>query len=165
MVAIATNIVYDKDKGRYTMSRVSIGRRVTYVSRQIIKLRNKCLDDFECEVSAAHVHAFIYFAHNIGCSEKQAAAAIGKDKTSIAKSVKKLCEMQLITAKPDETDARIKRISLTQKGRQEMIKVGKALEAVSVIMSKDLGSEQVQAFLDILSAIQNNVQDNLEGRN
>lgn len=146
------------------MRRKSIGRQVTLVSAQIIKLRNKCLADYKCEVSAAHVHAFIYFAHNIGCSEKQAAQAIGKDKTSIAKSVKKLCEMRLIAAKPDETDARIRRITLTQKGRSEMRKVSEALESVSKIMSEGLSTAQTEEFLGTLAAVQKNVQNNLESR-
>ncbi len=146
------------------MRRKSIGRQVTLVSAKIIKLRNKCLADYKCEVSAAHVHAFIYFARNIGCSEKQAAQAIGKDKTSIAKSVKKLCEMQLIVAKPDETDARVRRITITQKGEAEMCKVEKALENVSVVMARWLSAAQIEAFLGTLETIQENVQSNLEGR-
>lgn len=146
------------------MGRKSIGRQVALVSRQIIKLKNKCLKDYECEVSAAHVYAFIYFANNEGSSEKQAAQATGKDKTSIAKSVKKLCEMQLIAAKPDETDARIRRITLTQKGRSEMRKVSEALESVSKIMSEGFGLAQVEEFLGTLAAIQKNVQNNLESR-
>ena len=146
------------------MRRKSIGRQVTLVSRQIIKLRNKCLADYKCEVSAAHVHAFIYFSHNIGCSEKQAAQATGKDKTSIAKSVKKLCEMQLIAVRTDEDDARIKRVTLTQKGNSEMRKVSEALESVSNIMSQGLSMAQTEEFLSTLAAIQKNVLNNLESR-
>lgn len=146
------------------MKRKSIGRAVTTVSRQIIKLRNKCLKDYECEVSAAHVHAFTYFARNSGCSEKQAAEASGKDKTSIAKSVKKLCEMKMITVKQDETDARYRRIMLTQKGEAEMTKVKKALEHVSVVMAKELSASQIETFLGTLETIQKNVLSNLEGK-
>lgn len=146
------------------MNRVSIGKEVTFVSRQIIKLRNKYLKDYKCIISAAHVHAFIFFAHNSGASEKQATAAIGKDKTSVTKSVRKLYEQQLIIRIPDDKDARIKRITLTQKGHYEMNKVSRALETVSVIMSKGIEQERINAFLKTLAAIQDNIQDDLGER-
>ena len=146
------------------MSRKSIGKEVITVSRQIIKLRNRCLEDFECEVSAAHVYAFLYFAHNSGCTEKQVALAIEKDKTNIAKSVKKLIQQGLIISKTCANDARCKHIWLTQKGEAEMQRVRKALKKISVVMSEGIEQTQIETFLEILEKMQNNILSSIESR-
>ncbi len=144
------------------MKKVSVGRETVVLSRQIIKLRNKCLKDYGCEISEAHVHAFFYFVRNSGCTEKQAVQAVGKDKTNIAKSVKKLIAQGMITSIPDESDARYKRIRPTRKGEKEAIKVKKALNNISVIMSGGLEKEQIEAYLQTLEIMRKNIQTNLE---
>lgn len=146
------------------MQKVSIGRKTVCLARQLIKLRNKCLRDFDCQVSEAHVHAFIYFVHNSGCTEKQAALAIEKDKTNIAKAVKKLIEQGLIISKTDESDARYKRIWPTQKGEEQMQKVKKALEKTSIVMSKNIEQTQIDVYLEILEKMRSNIQFELESR-
>lgn len=144
------------------MDKISLGKKITIVSRQINMLRNKCLKDFGCKVGAAHLHAFVFFLNNPGCIEKQAVKALETDKTYIAKSVKKLVEQALITRETDTEDARYKRIWPTLEGENELQKMQKALEQITSIMSQNIDKADIEIFLHTLETMQNNILNSIE---
>ena len=144
------------------MERISLGKSISSAFRHVRMLRNKCLKDCGCSVTGAHFHTFWYFLNHPDSSEKQAAEALGKDKTAIAKSVKKLAEQGLIVCRTDEEDARIIRISPTHNGKQEQKKVEKALHQITDIMSAGIAKECIDIFLETLEAMQKNAIDHIE---
>ena len=143
------------------MSRVSIGKEVTVLARQIRQLRGQYLKDEGCIVGPAHFHVFIYIAKNEGCTGKQAAAGIGSDKTHIAKSAKKLAALGLIEIWPDETDARYKRMRLTDKGGDELRRLEAAHMRISETLSRGMDASQIAGFMAAAGTMQRNVEESL----
>ena len=144
------------------MDRVSIGRNISMVARRLRLLRNHCLSEAGCKVGGAYFHIFMFFANHDGCSEKLAACAVGKDKTYVAKAVKKLTVQGMIICRRDDADARCIHIHLTQQGRAEYEKAEKALCRINGILSRGISDDQINAFLKTLDLIQCNVGKRLE---
>ena len=144
------------------MGRISIGKEISSLARQVRMLRNRCLKEAGCAVSAAHFHVFVYIARNEGCTEKQVAQAIGSDKTLVAKAVKKLTHQGLAFCRRDDEDARFKRVWPTPQGIAEMEKVGRALRRITDILSQGIDEAQTKQFLQTLEKMQQNVSESLE---
>ena len=144
------------------MGRISIGKRVAALARHLRMLRNRCLKEAGCTIGEAYFHLFMFFNTHPDCNEKQAAAAIGKDKTFVAKAVKKLIAQGMIVIRKDETDARYKRIRPTQKGKEESEKAALALASINDIISRGIDQAQIDAFLNILGMMHRNVLGSIE---
>lgn len=146
------------------MGRISLGKKITALSQQIVRLKNQSIKDVGCIVSAPHLHVFMYFMRNPGCSEKQAAQAMQSNKTFIAKAVKKLADQALIVSKTDEKDARFRRIYPTPNAQDEMEKVQSALWRVTQIMEQGIAQDDIKQFLNALETMQNNIMNHIERR-
>ena len=143
------------------MDSISIGRCITITARHLRILRNRCLDEAGCRVGGAYFHVFMYFANHDGCSEKQAACAIGKDKTYVAKAVKKLAAQGMIVCRRDNIDARCRNIHLTPQGRAECEKAKKALRNINGIIADGIDGQQIDEFLGTLELMRRNIADRL----
>ena len=144
------------------MDRISIGRQIAAAARHLRMLRNRCLAAAGCAIVGTYFHVFMFFALHDGCSEKQAAEAIGKDKTFVAKAVKKLEAQGMIESRRDTQDARYKQIYLTQKGKEEFDKTDEVLLSINGIIKAGMSDEQIDLFLKTLKEIDSNVLGYIE---
>jgi len=143
------------------LDRISIGKEITMLARQIRLLRGRYLEEAGCIVGQAQFHALMYFARNEGSSEKQAAQAVGIDKTLMTRAVKKLQHMGLLTVRRDSKDARYKRVWMTDAGKREMVKVRAALAGITDTLASGLNEQQIGVFLQTLEIMKNNIADGL----
>ncbi len=144
------------------MDRISIGREITAAARHLRLLRNRRLGEAGCTVGGAHFHVFMFFARHSGCSEKQAAEAVGKDKTFVTKAARKLEMQGMIESRRDPQDARYKRIYLTPKGQEEFIKADEVLLSLNGIIRGGISDAQIDSFLLTLKDIDRNVLEYIE---
>jgi DNA-binding MarR family transcriptional regulator len=138
------------------MDRISIGREIATTARHLRSLRNRCLHEAGCAIGGAYFHVFMFFARHDGCSEKQAAEAIGKDKTFVTKAVKKLEGQGMVESRRDACDARYKCIFLTPAGKEEFCKTEAVLRRINGIIKHSISDAQIGVFLKTLNAIDNN---------
>jgi len=144
------------------MDRISIGREMSVSSRHLRMLRNRCLREAGCIIGEAYFHVFMFFARHDGCSEKQAAEAVGKDKTFLAKAVKKLEAQGMIESRRDTRDARYKCICLTAAGEEEYHKTDEVLRSINGIVKRGMSDAQIDLFLKTLKEIDSNVLEYIE---
>ncbi len=144
------------------MGRISIGKEITSLARQIRLLRNRCLDEEGCIIGEAQFHAFMHFARNEGSSEKHAAASVGVDKTLMARTVKKLSALELVEVRRDQRDSRYKQVWLTAEGKAELDRVKAALAKITDTLAQGITHQQLKVFLDILAIIKENATERLK---
>ena len=80
------------------------------------KIRMQELSDTECMICS-----FIYAHEN--CSQDDVSVALKTDKTTIGKALASLENKACVTRLQDEADKRIKRLSLTEQGREKVKKL------------------------------------------
>lgn len=93
-----------------------------------------------------------------GQTQSELLEAVGLDHSTVSKSLRRMQEAGLLTRKPTDSDRRVLRVSLTDKGRalREPLEVmWSALERVSV---DDLSADAAASFVDTAARIQRAVE-------
>ena len=77
------------------------------------KIRRQQLSDTECMICS-------YIYSHEGCSQDDAAAALKADKTTVGKALASLETKGCVTRSRDAADRRVKRLALTEAGREKV---------------------------------------------
>lgn len=98
-----------------------------------------------------------YLAAHGDCSQKELADFLGVSPASIATSLKRMSKSGFIERTPDETDRRINRLRITEKGEKTR-KAGRAeCDKVDAAMFNGFSEAEIAAFSDMLSRISRNL--------
>lgn len=94
---------------------------------------------------------------NEGISQKDIAEYCGKDKTSVTKIIDTLEKRNLMVRYPDQLDQRIKRVILSNKGKELMKKALPIMEQTRNEVRKGISDQEIGSFKTVLSKIYNNL--------
>lgn len=98
-----------------------------------------------------------YLIENGECPQKKLAESMGVSAASIATSIKRMCKAGFVERTVDESDRRINRIRITEKGR-EAFSAGRAeCNKVDTKMFDGFSEKEIDAFSDFLVRISENL--------
>ena len=92
-----------------------------------------------------------------GISQKEIAEYCGKDKTSITKIIDTLEKKNLLVRYSDQIDQRIKRVVLSNKGKDLMKNVMPVIEQHRNDLLEGIKSREIETFKVVLKKIYNNL--------
>ena len=120
------------------------------------KIRRQELSDTECMICS-----YIYSHEN--CSQDDVSVALKTDKTTIGKALASLENKSCVVRRQDETDKRIKRLSLTDAGREKIAELANIhngwLREIMTCLSKE-EQKQFENYCERLLAAAEKLTDN-----
>ena len=92
-----------------------------------------------------------------GISQKEIAEYCGKDKTSVTKIIDTLEKKNLLVRYSDQIDQRIKRVFLSNKGKEMMKSSLPIMEQTSNEVRKGITDQEINLFKTVLNKIYKNI--------
>ena len=96
---------------------------------------------------------------NDGISQKDIAEYCGKDKTSITKIIDTLEKKNLVVRVTDQLDHRVKRVVLSQKGRELFLSALPVMAQTRDELRSGISDKEIEALKTIVNKIYNNLND------
>ena len=96
---------------------------------------------------------------NDGISQKDIAEYCGKDKTSITKIIDTLEKKNLVVRVTDQLDHRVKRVVLSQKGRELFLSALPVMAQTRDELRSGISDKEIEALKSILNKIYKNLND------
>ena len=96
---------------------------------------------------------------NDGISQKDIAEYCGKDKTSITKIIDTLEKKNLVVRVTDQLDHRVKRVVLSQKGRELFVSALPVMAQTRDELRSGISDKEIEALKSILNKIHKNLND------
>ena len=100
-----------------------------------------------------------FLLENGECSQKQLAESVGVSAASIATSIKRMCKAGFVERTEDESDRRINRIRITEKGRDVFAAGREKCNRVDTQMFKGFSDGEIDAFSEFLQRITENLSE------
>ena len=100
-----------------------------------------------------------FLFENGECSQKQLAETVGVSAASIATSIKRMCKAGFVERTEDESDRRINRIRITEKGREAFLAGRTECGKVDSRMFEGFSDEEIDAFSGYLQRITENLSE------
>lgn len=98
-----------------------------------------------------------FLLENGECAQKTLAETMGVSAASIATSIKRMCKAGFVERTEDETDRRINRIRITQKGKEVFLAGREECSKVDACMFSGITDEEIEKFSEILIKITDNL--------
>lgn len=92
-----------------------------------------------------------------GCSQDDMTTFLNVDKAAITRVIKKLEEKEYIFRKQDEADRRLKRIYLTDKGRQQEVIIKNIVRKIMDYLAKDFTLQERDTMIKCLNTMAQNL--------
>ncbi len=124
---------------------------ISYSYRALQKAFARELADYH--IGWGHYAILMALYETEGRSQEGLALSRGFDKTMIAKSVVRLEEEGLIYRKVDPKDRRVKRLYLTEKGRDLRAEIQRIGHRLNCSLLADLGPDEAEQAMEILRKI------------
>ena len=96
---------------------------------------------------------------NNGISQKDISEYCGKDKTSVTKIIDTLEKKNLVVRVTDQLDHRVKRVVLSQKGRELFISALPVMAQTRDELRSGISDKEIEALKSILNKIHKNLND------
>ena len=96
---------------------------------------------------------------NDGISQKEISEYCGKDKTSVTKIIDTLEKKNLVVRVTDQLDHRVKRVVLSQKGRELFLSALPVMAQTRDELRSGISDKEIEALKSILSKIYKNLKD------
>lgn len=100
-----------------------------------------------------------YLIDNGECSQKKLAESMGVSSASVATSIKRMCRAGFVERAEDESDRRINRIRITEKGREVFAAGREKCNKVDTEMFKGFSESEIDVFSDFLQRITDNLSE------
>lgn len=100
-----------------------------------------------------------YLIENGECSQKQLADSMGVSSASVATSIKRMCKAGFVERTEDESDRRVNRIRITEKGKKVFAEGRERCNRVDSEMFKGFSESEIDAFSDFLQRITENLSE------
>lgn len=96
---------------------------------------------------------------NDGISQKDISEYCGKDKTSVTKIIDTLEKKNLVVRVTDQLDHRVKRVVLSQKGRELFLSALPVMAQTRDELRSGISDKEIEALKSILNKIYKNLND------
>lgn len=113
----------------------------------------------ELQIKKTDFKVIIKIAQNQGISQNEICNLLKEDKVTIAKSVKKLEELEYIKRTHNHSDKRITNLYLTEQGQIIRSKIKMIFEDLKKIFMKDLSLEEQKLAIELIGKISKNMHD------
>ncbi|WXR61288.1 MarR family winged helix-turn-helix transcriptional regulator [Peptostreptococcaceae bacterium AGR-M142] len=133
----------------------SIGKYFGIISRNMHYYMNKQFQFLDLRYNEAMV--LIHIDKNKNICQEDLVKILKKEKTEIAKIIKKLMDKEYIYKIKDKKDKRIHRLYLTEKFEEIKEKLIEILKNNSKILSKNLTDKELDFLFEILEKISENI--------
>lgn len=110
------------------------------------------------DISHGHVAFLVGLYYRDDLSQEELSEALGLDKTTTARAIKKLLERGYVSISPDPADRRIHRLHLTAKGRDAAPKIIEFLKRWTAILSQGFSGDEKKILLGSLKRMAENAQ-------
>lgn len=100
-----------------------------------------------------------FLLENGECSQKQLAESVGVSAASIATSIKRMCKAGFVERTEDESDRRINRIRITERGREVLLAGRTECGKVDGKMFEGFSDEEIHIFSGYLQRITENLSE------
>ena len=104
-------------------------------------------------IGAGQVPILMYLLRNDGVNQVEIVRHLRVDKSSLARTIRRLVEAEYIERRPCTDDARAYRIVVTAKGRSIGDKVHQVLDNWSAAVTLDMSDEERQKLLRMLDSM------------
>lgn len=134
----------------------SIGYRINKVANNINSQLNKLLSKYDIAVEQRATLEIIKFEENV--NQTMIAQLLGKDKTTISRSLNALEKKGLILKHEIQNDKRVNVIKLTQKGEDILIKSQEDIRAFREHLTSALKPHEILFLFNSLNKIDDIIQ-------
>lgn len=142
------------------MIKEPLGKTVKCLTSDIRRFLDFHLDEYQ--LGNGQFIIILDVCKNRGISQDILSKNIGVDKTTIAKSLKKLLENGYITKEEDKNDRRSKKIYPTKKAEDILPKL-KTLEILEKeVFSQNISHDEMDIFIKVANRIKSNIKEYLE---
>jgi len=132
----------------------SLGRWVSIIHRYSRSFIDK--EFAELDVKGGHLPFIRVLYQQDGLSQDELSEALGMDKTTTARAIKKLVELGYVAKKRDSQDKRFYRLSLTAKGKDIVPRIERALEHWTEGLATGFTGNERQLALGLLKKMAEN---------
>ncbi|MFY8325078.1 MarR family winged helix-turn-helix transcriptional regulator [Pseudoalteromonas sp. ZZD1] len=113
----------------------------------------------ELGINALHVRCLHIIAQTPGCTANDIVQQTQRDKAQIARLIKELIKLDLVTKCADENDKRCFILSFTTAGEQLLQKLHAAEQSVDALLCKGLDQSQIDNFLHTANTMISNIKN------
>ena len=145
-------------KSKNLKNDIDIGMLMSQVDRLCTKKFGQNAQKFGIDISQDQWMVLGPIWKNKGISQKDIAEYCGKDKTSVTKIIDTLEKKNLLVRVPDQLDQRIKRVVLSNKGKEMMENSMVVMEQTRNEVRKGISDQEIDLFKIVLSKIYNNLK-------
>ena len=138
-------------------SEIDIGMLMSPVDRLCTKKFSQNAHKFGMDITHDQGRVLGPIWKQKGISQKEIAEYCGKDKTSVTKIIDTLEKKNLLVRYSDQIDQRIKRVVLSNKGKDLMKNVMPVIEQTRNEVLSGIKSKEVETFKIVLRKIYNNL--------
>ncbi|ADO84370.1 MarR family winged helix-turn-helix transcriptional regulator [Ilyobacter polytropus] len=137
-----------------------LGRTVKFLNIEIRKFLDFHLNEYQ--LGNGQFAIVIEVSENKGINQDALAQKMGVDKTTIAKTVKKLVENGYIIKEEDENDRRSKKLYTTHKADLIFKKIKKLINLEKQVLTHGISQEEIKIFLKVVDCMKSNISEYLE---
>lgn len=134
-----------------------IGPRINRASKMIRRKFNEAVS--EEGLFSGQQHIILLLKNNEGLTVGQIAEAIGVATATASVSVKRMEKAGFITRGFDESDARITKLYLTEKGYRATEHIKIKMDALEKVMTRGLTQEEILTLSDLIDKITLNLNE------
>ncbi|WP_320035695.1 MarR family transcriptional regulator [Halarcobacter sp.] len=138
----------------------SVPYRVAQTANKINQSLTKVLKDFDVAPEQRAILDFIDQDNTL--SQNELSKNLGKDKTTISRTLDALEKKSYIVRIPTQEDKRVKTINLTSEGQRVLDKTKIVIENFREAMIEDLSEDEVDIMFKLLDKISNNIDNYYE---
>ena len=141
---------------KHSSKEESLGRWISVIHRYGHSyLEKKC---GTLDISHGHVAFLVGLYYRDDLSQEELSEALGLDKTTTARAIKKLRERGYVSISPDPADKRIHGLHLTPKGRETAPRIMEFLKRWTAILSQGFSGDEKKILLGSLKRMAENAQ-------
>ena len=133
----------------------SLGKTINHISRNIHWMVKHQLEPYGVG-SGQHFFLFL-LDRSPGMTQNEVSVKTDIDKATAAKGLSKLEQQGYITRVPDERDRRIRRLYLTESGKEIIPKVKESLARVTEVGAAELTGEELEQLFSLLDTVENSL--------
>lgn len=135
----------------------SIFPLIKIINEGIEKKANQALQQFAITFSQMRILMSLYYSADETYALKELEKIFNLSQQTIAGTVSRLEKKELVASYTDQKDKRIKKVSLTPKGRELSVKGKEIVEETEEWLCSELSLEEQNIFLSLLQKISVNM--------
>ncbi len=133
--------------------------KTVHIVKRVIDEKITQIADKSLTVPQAHVIRFIYNEHpDRDIFQKDIEEAFGLHRSSVSQMLQHMEENGYVQRVSVKEDARLKKITLTEKATALQLEIVNAINGINTQMCESISEEEQEIFTSVLTKIRNNIK-------